>query len=72
MKSKLIGLALATATAGSIALYPWMQSNGAVPLPLTPPNPTPHVAQAGQRPVVDVVFALDTTGSMGGLLETAK
>ena len=72
MRSKLIGLALATATVGSIALYPWMQSNGAAPLPHTPPNPPPHLAQTTQRPVVDVVFALDTTGSMGGLLETAK
>ena len=68
MRSKLIGLALATATVGSIALYPWMQSNGAAPLPHTPP----HLAQTTQRPVDDVVFALDTTGSMGGLLETAK
>ena len=72
MRSKLIGLALATATVGSIALYPWMQSNGAVPYPHTPPNPPPHLAQTTQRPVIDVVFALDTTGSMGGLLETAK
>jgi len=28
--------------------------------------------QAAERPVVDVVFCLDTTGSMGGLIEGAK
>ena len=32
--------------------------------------PTP--ANEAQRPVLDVVFVLDTTGSMGGLLEGAK
>ena len=67
MRSKLIGLALATATVGSIALYPWMQSNGAVPYPHTPPNPPPHLAQTTQRPVIDVVFALDTTGQFSGV-----
>lgn len=38
------------------------------PLVRTPPPPLPQ----GQRPRVDVVFALDTTGSMSALLEGAK
>jgi Mg-chelatase subunit ChlD len=37
------------------------------------PSPAPAVAVApGQRPRVEMVFALDTTGSMGGLIEGAK
>jgi uncharacterized protein YegL len=34
----------------------------------TKPTPGPN----GERPRVDIVFALDTTGSMGGLIEGAK
>lgn len=50
-----------------------------VPLPqttATPPDPAlvppPGPAPEPERPTIDVVFALDTTGSMGGLLEGAK
>ena len=32
----------------------------------------PHVAAHAQRPQVEVTFVLDTTGSMGGLIEGAK
>ncbi|MBZ4414913.1 VWA domain-containing protein [Myxococcus sp. RHSTA-1-4] len=42
--------------------------------PAPPPQQTqvaPNQAQ-GQRPEIEVVFVLDTTGSMGGLLEGAK
>ena len=35
------------------------------------PNPQERIAQA-ERPVLDVVFVLDTTSSMGGLIEGAK
>jgi hypothetical protein len=38
------------------------------PTPVPPPTPV----AAKQAPQVDVVFALDTTGSMGGLIEGAK
>ncbi|WP_428610231.1 vWA domain-containing protein [Sedimenticola sp.] len=73
MKSKIIALSLFAATAGAIALYPAYQSIGAVtPLtlqPLPPPNATPL---AEPPPRIEVVFALDTTGSMGGMIEAAK
>lgn len=35
-------------------------------------EPAKPVAPAGARPKIDVVFVLDTTGSMGGLIEGAK
>jgi Mg-chelatase subunit ChlD len=63
MKSKIIALALFVFTAISVVLYPVYQSAGAV----TPVAPSAHA-----RPRVEVVFVLDTTGSMGGLIEAAK
>jgi hypothetical protein len=47
----------------------------APPEPTAAPSPVPAqalVEAEAERPVLDVVFALDTTGSMGGLLEGAK
>ncbi len=74
MKSKFIALALFAFTAISVALYPAYQSIGAVRQPpasqvvkLPPVNPITY-----ERPMVEVVFALDTTGSMGGLIQAAK
>jgi Mg-chelatase subunit ChlD len=41
--------------------------------PVDPPGrPVVVVAQPAVRPKIEVVFALDTTGSMGGLIEGAK
>ncbi len=68
MKSKLFALALFVFTAGTVVMYPLTQSHGTVatvdPLPI-PPGAT----QAGK---IEVVFVLDTTGSMGGLIQAAK
>ncbi|MCW8976507.1 MAG: VWA domain-containing protein [Sedimenticola sp.] len=73
MKSKLIALSLFAATAGAVTLYPVYNSIGAVtPVELKPATPhnINHVLQ--QRKKIEVVFALDTTGSMGGMIEAAK
>jgi Mg-chelatase subunit ChlD len=40
------------------------------PLPEPPPNQVPD--QASGKPMLEMVFVLDTTGSMGGLIEGAK
>jgi Mg-chelatase subunit ChlD/cell division protein FtsB len=68
MKSKLIALALFAVTAATVALFPAYRSAGGI-TPAEPPlvNPT-----AGQQSRIDVVFVLDTTGSMGGLIQAAK
>src|SRR5262245_34262248 len=42
------------------------------PEPTPPPVPEPTPPKPVERPKVDVVFALDTTGSMSGLIEGAK
>lgn len=73
MKQQLLGLALAAFTIGAIALYPSLH-NAAVALPThavaTPAQPLLPVNQ--NRPRVDLVFVLDTTGSMGGFIDAAK
>ncbi|MEJ2692956.1 MAG: VWA domain-containing protein [Candidatus Thiodiazotropha sp.] len=74
MKSTIIAASLFAFTAGTIALYPAINSVGAINTiptnPVTQPLLQPPIAQ--QRPKVEVVFALDTTGSMGGLIQAAK
>lgn len=78
MKSKIIGLALFLVTAVTVAFYPAYKSIGAVdPNPSKPIKPVdlpvpPNDMQTNERPIVEVVFALDTTGSMGGLIQAAK
>ncbi len=74
MKSKILAAALFAFTAGGIAAYPAMKHM------TTPPGPQAReithwpdrTASASTRPKVEVVFALDTTGSMGGLIQAAK
>ena len=75
MKTKLIALALFAATAGTVALYP--TERGAIAVDIPPDAPTqvhlpPLDLLTNERPLVEVVFVLDTTGSMGGLIQTAK
>jgi len=68
MKSKLIALALFAFTTATVALLPAYQSIGGI-TPADPPFVNP-VANDQSR--IDVVFILDTTGSMGGLIQAAK
>jgi hypothetical protein len=74
MNSKMTGLAIFVATAASIIFYPAQQSTGAIPQPPVVPNPIvpPEFPIPNQRPKIEVVFVLDTTGSMGGLIQAAK
>jgi Mg-chelatase subunit ChlD len=75
MKTKLIALAIFAATATTVALYPAYQSIGAVRPPPDDPSRVslpPVDPSTNERPVVEVVFVLDTTGSMAGLIQAAK
>lgn len=74
MKSKLLVLSLFTATSAGIAFAaiqapPPMTAQAPLSVALTPVK-TP--SQNSAAAVVEVVFVLDTTGSMGGLLQAAK
>ena len=68
--TKLIGIALFGLTAASVVFYPAISS---VNPPINPPGINyvqPSIAI--ERPKVEVVFVLDTTSSMRGLIDAAK
>ncbi|MDX1555107.1 MAG: VWA domain-containing protein [Xanthomonadales bacterium] len=71
MRIKLLTLALFAVTFGAVLFYPQLQAKYGKPGPQA--NVTAHVTVSQiQSPRIDVVFALDTTGSMSGLIEAAK
>ena len=67
MKTKILGLALFALTLGAVVFYPQLQAKHGPIEPQTLPAIVPTT-----QPIVDVVFVLDTTGSMSGLIQTAK
>jgi Mg-chelatase subunit ChlD len=67
MKTKLLGVALFLLTLGAVVYYPQLKAKN---VPVNPP--INHHIIASQNPKIDVVFVLDTTGSMSGLIQTAK
>ncbi len=71
MKSKLIALALFVGTAATLACFPVVENVGAI---AADPPPAPALVNplSNERSKIEVVFVLDTTGSMGGMIEAAK
>jgi Mg-chelatase subunit ChlD len=66
MKTKLLGIALFVLTLAAVVYYPQLLAkNIAV-------NPPVNHHITNNHPRIDGVFVLDTTGSMGGLIQTAK
>ena len=84
MKTKLIGLGAFALTAIAVGFYPQAHSlalslgdpaGSPVTVQPAPPVSTPQPGTGPaitQAPKVEVVFVLDTTGSMGGLIGAAK
>lgn len=73
MKTKLIAIALfgtTAATIGAYALQPEVVAIDPTPIQLPVPAVDPTVVQ--QATSIEVAFVLDTTGSMSGLIESAK
>jgi Mg-chelatase subunit ChlD len=66
MKIKLLGIALFILTLGVVVYYPQLLAKN---IEVNPPV-NHHITL--NKPRVDVVFVLDTTGSMSGLIQTAK
>jgi Mg-chelatase subunit ChlD len=64
MKTKLLAFSLFAATIGAVLAYPHHRGG-------TDPTPAAPVASAN-KPKVEAVFVLDTTGSMSGLIQAAK
>ncbi len=67
MRTKLLTLALFAVTFGAVLFYPQLQATYG-----HSGTQTTVLALPTQSPRIDVVFALDTTGSMSGLIEAAK
>lgn len=73
MKTKVIATLLFTLTAATVILYPAANGSSAVKPPqIKPPLFIPSANNPNERPKVDVVFVLDTTGSMSGMIDAAK
>ena len=66
MKTNILVTGIVLATVGAVLLYPTIRGNAAG----TPP-PRDVIAPLGAKRV-EVVFCLDTTGSMSGLIDAAK
>ena len=69
MKSKIMAISLFGITAGIVGFYPLYQQSNALPQHVDAVD-TKHTAQSAKK--IELVFALDTTGSMSGLIEAAK
>ena len=67
MKGKILGIALFALTLGAVVYYPTLSAKHIVEK-----DPIDIAVNANGQPIVDVVFVLDTTGSMSGLIQTAK
>lgn len=67
MNAKLLAVALLAATGAAVAVYPTLPLGDAIAHTEPPP-----VISPSHKAVVEVVFVLDTTGSMSGLIEAAK
>ena len=67
MKANILVTGIVVATVGAVLIYPTIRGLAAV----TPPPRNGIVAPVGAKRV-EVVFVLDTTGSMGGLIQAAK
>ncbi len=73
MKTKLIALSLLVTTAATVALFPTLKDALALPQLNVAPIVVPPVTQINnEKPKVEAVFVLDTTGSMSGLIQAAK
>ena len=73
MKTKLIALSLFVTTAVTVALFPTLKDAFAVNQVIGQPVVIPPLTQINnEKPRVEAVFVLDTTGSMSGLIEAAK
>ncbi|MFQ6004304.1 MAG: VWA domain-containing protein [Woeseia sp.] len=66
MKTRILGIALFTITLAAVIYYPSLKAKHIGPVPVE------HIVAPVGTPTVDVVFVLDTTGSMSGLIQTAK
>ncbi|MBA3564067.1 MAG: VWA domain-containing protein, partial [Gammaproteobacteria bacterium] len=71
MKTKILGLALVALTLATVVFYPYTKGSSAIIDKVTLIKQS-TLTQAIGAPTVEVVFVLDTTSSMDGLIHAAK
>src|SRR5688500_7199262 len=69
-RQRIVTTGITTTALATVALVIWLRPWTTDSLTSPQPMPRPVAAQHGQA--VDILFAVDTTGSMGGLLDGAK
>lgn len=79
IKNKLLPVSLMAITVLAVSIYPYVNVSGKTPIdpviaPLDLPNygAIPPVINNGAQPKIEVVFVLDTTSSMSGMIQAAK
>lgn len=72
MKNRTVAVALLTMTAAVVAAYPSIRQGILPPQVALDPVVSPLTDPLEQHQRIEVVFALDTTGSMSGLINAAK
>lgn len=73
MRMTLLAAALLSGTAATLAFYPPEPAPPSPPPSAPPAQMPPVIAPVPvEKPVIELVFVLDTTGSMGGLIDAAK
>lgn len=73
MKTKFIAISIFAATSVTVVVFPTIQHALATPIHIPVViNPTNTLPVANEHPKIEVVFVLDTTGSMSGLIDAAK
>lgn len=76
MKTKLLAFSIFAATAVTVTFLPTLQhALATTTTPVITPvtvDPIKVLPANNEQPKIEVVFVLDTTGSMSGLIDTAK
>ncbi len=76
MKTSILATSIFAVTAATVILFPTVQEAFAKQVPAKPilhmPKMTEVSQVANKHPKIEVVFVLDTTGSMSGLIQAAK
>ena len=72
MKSIIIAAGIFALTAGAIIYYPYANVYGTVNHVVPPVQPVTQLIEPETAPKIEVVFVLDTTSSMSGLIQAAK
>lgn len=69
-RQRIVTTGITTAAAATVALVVWLKPWAHQDIKSPPPPPEPIAVHSAHQ--IDIVFAVDTTGSMGGLLDGAK